>query len=129
MAAKLALVAAFGLAFVTACQRPVDVTGLYANRIDSPGLPHRGLFFPCNGSPTPWMAQDSVLATRYSTVALQPGEFVFAHLEGVREDSGSVYGSQHYFLVRRILELRLRAPGDCPGAEASLPTPLRDSAQ
>jgi len=128
MPARPALVAAFGLAFFTACRRPADLTGLYANRIDSPRLSRGGLFFPCAGSPTPWMIQDSALAARYSSVATQPGEFVFAHLEGLREDSGSVYGSQPYFRVRHIIELRLRTPEDCLGAGAPLPTPLRDSA-
>ena len=123
-----ALVAAFGLACLAACQRPVDVTGLYASQTDGSQPSAPALFFPCDGSGTGWLIRDSALAARYDTVASAPGEFVFAHLEGVPVDSGSIYGSQRYLRVQRILELRLRAPGDCPGVADTLPAPLRDSA-
>lgn len=66
------IVATLGLASVIACQRPVDVTGLYANRTNSPRLSHAGLFFACDGPDTPWLVQDSALAARYSTVVSRP---------------------------------------------------------
>ena len=46
-------------------------------------------------------------------------------LRGIREDSGSIYYSRHYFLVDQILEIRPTRTGECPSAAASLSSVMR----
>jgi hypothetical protein len=115
------------LTLVTACHRAVEVTGLYVNRADSARAPIAGRFFPCDHPGTVWLIQDSALATRYQRIASHPGQALVAHLVGVPTDSGSIYYGRHYFEVRRILDLRIRAPGECPGVADPVLPPLRDS--
>jgi hypothetical protein len=57
---------------------------------------------------------DSTLAAAYRTAATHPYERMFVRLQGVRADSGSIYGGSRHFLVRRVLELRARKTGECP---------------
>jgi hypothetical protein len=100
---------------VAACQRPVEVRGLYVND-HGPGN-----FLPCDQPKTIVLVQDSALVARYRVTATQPYQPVFVRLRGVPVDSGSIYGGQHYFLVQRILEVRPRQSGECPGASPALP--------
>ena len=113
------------LALVTACHRAVEVTGLYVNRGDSTRAAIGGHFFPCDDPGTLWLIQDSALATQYQRIASRPGQLLVARLVGVGTDSGSIYYGRHYFEVRRILDLRIRAPGECPGVADTVPPALR----
>ena len=103
------------LGFLAACQRSVEVRGLYAND-HGPGN-----FLACDHPKTIVLISDSVLAARYRLTVTQPSQPLFVRLRGVPVDSGSIYGGKHYFLVQRILEMRPRRNGECPGGSPVLP--------
>lgn len=93
---------------LVACHRPTEVRGLYINRDGS------GTFFPCDDSKITVVVQDSALEARYRTTATA-NEPVFVRLRGIQGHAGSIYGGQRFFEVQRILEVRARASGECPG--------------
>src|SRR5438067_11094117 len=93
---------------LVACERPIDVRGLYVNDDGS------GALVPCDQPKTLLTVTDSGLATRYRREATRPSEPLFVHLRGVRADSGSIYGGKHYLAVRQILEVRAGVAGECP---------------
>jgi hypothetical protein len=103
----------------TACQRPVDVGGLYVND-HGPGN-----FLPCDRPKAIVLVNDSTLRARYHLTATQPYQPVFVRLRGIPVDSGSIYYSQHYFLVQRVLEVRPRKEGECANAAPVLPLSLQ----
>jgi hypothetical protein len=109
----LALVVISGV--LVACQRTVEVRGLYASD-HGPGN-----FLSCDQPKTIVLISDSALAARYRLTATPPHRPVFVRLRGVPVDSGSIYGGKHYFLVQRILEIRPRRNGECPGGSPILP--------
>jgi len=102
-----------GLVVVTAvlfaCQRQVEVRGLYVN--DG----RTGYLFACDqpGSLTPLQVPDSALAAAYRLKAPGTGQPLFARVRGVRADSGSIYDSRRYFLVHEVLEVRAPHSGEC----------------
>jgi hypothetical protein len=98
------------------CHRPRDVRGLYLSQDGA------GAFFPCEDSTTVLQVQDSTLSARYHALVGGSTEPAWAHLRGIQRDSGSVYGGKHYLEVREILELRLRAPGECPAVAQRSPS-------
>ena len=98
---------------LVACERPIDVRGLYVN---DDGI---GALVPCDQPKTLLTVTDSGLATRYRREATRPPEPLFVHLRGVRADSGSIYGGKHYLAVRQILEVRARGSGECPNVTNS----------
>jgi len=98
---------------VAACERPIEVRGLYVN---DDGI---GALVPCDQPKTLLTVTDSGLATRYRREATRPYEPLFVHLRGVRADSGSIYGGKHYLAVRQILEVRARGAGECPNVANS----------
>jgi len=98
---------------LVACERPIDVRGLYVNDDGS------GALVPCDQPKTLLTVTDSGLATRYRREATRPPEPLFVHLRGVRADSGSIYGGKHYLAVRQILEVRARGAGECPNVANS----------
>jgi hypothetical protein len=114
------------LSLLAACQRSVEVSGLYANapttyaEAPPPLVRSTGQFFPCAQPGSVWWISDSALAKRYQAAATHPQELLFARLRGVRADSGSVYWSAHHLVVQEVLELRGRRPGECPGAPDTL---------
>src|SRR3989442_8102739 len=65
------------------------------------------------------------ISTRYGLNATSPYQRLFVRLRGIREDSGSIYYSRHYFLVDQILEIRPTRTGECPSAAASLSSVMR----
>jgi hypothetical protein len=105
----LSVVAISGL--LVACQRSMDVSGLYVNDMQS------GDFFPCDQPHTMWWVSDSALASRYRLNATKPYELLFVRLRGFKADSGGIYGhrgvARFRFLVRQILEIRARRAGEC----------------
>jgi|SRR5690348_4270360 hypothetical protein len=109
----LALVVISGV--LVACQRTVEVRGLYEND-HGPGN-----FLSCDQPKTIVLINDSALTAQYRLTATRPYQPLFVRLRGVPVDSGSIYGGKHYFLVRRILELRPRRGGECPGGSPTLP--------
>ena len=109
------LVAVMISGVLAACQRPVEVRGLYAND-HGPGN-----FLSCDHPKTIVLISDSALAARYRVTATQPSQPLFVRLRGVPVDSGSIYGGKHYFLVQRILELRPPRNGECPDGSPVLP--------
>ena len=98
-----------------ACQRSVDMRGLYMND-HGPGN-----LLPCDQPKKMVLVNDSTLVARYHVTATRPYEPVFVRLRGFPVDSGSVYYSQPYFHVQRVLEVRPREEGECPSAAAALP--------
>jgi len=98
---------------VAACERPIEVRGLYVN---DDGI---GALVPCDQPKTLLTVTDSGLATRYRREATRPYEPLFVHLRGVRADSGSIYGGKHYLAVRQVLEVRARGAGECPNVANS----------
>jgi hypothetical protein len=100
---------------LAACRHPVEVRGLYAND-HGPGN-----FLSCDQPKTIVLISDSALAARYRLTATPPHRPVFVRLRGVAVDSGSIYGGKHYFLVQRILEIRLPRNGECPGGSPVFP--------
>ena len=102
-----------------ACHRPTEVSGVYVNQDGT------GTLFPCDDAKIAMIVKDSALVTRYRTIA-QHSEPVFVRLRGVKGHEGSIYGGQRFFDVQRILEVRPRAPGECPGVAQPI-TPLLHS--
>ena len=98
---------------LVACERPIDVRGLYVN---DDGI---GALVPCDQPKTLLTVTDSGLATRYRREATRPNEPLFVHLRGVRADSGSIYGGKHYLAVRQVVEVRARGVGECPNVANS----------
>src|SRR5882762_8812919 len=103
---------------LVACQRSIDTSGLYVNDNRAGG------FFPCDKPNTLWEVRDSTLAASYRRTATKPHEPVFVRLQGVRSDSGSIYGGSHHFRVQRILEIRARRSGECPDVATPVPATL-----
>jgi hypothetical protein len=107
----LSLVAIAGL--LVACRRSIDVRGLY---VYGDGA---GYFVPCDQPGVMWGVSDTALATRYRLTATTPYQLLFVRLRGVEVDSGGIYGPMghggRHLLVRRILEMRARREGECPG--------------
>src|SRR2546426_12258728 len=101
-----------------ACQRPIEVRGLYVHD-------HEGNLVPCDLPTTIWHVSDATLAARYGLNATSPYQRLFVRRRGIREDSGSIYYSRHYFLVDQILEIRPTRTGECPSAAASLSSVMR----
>ena len=102
-----------------ACQRSVDVTGLYVAGVQT------AILAPCGDPSVVWSTSDSGLRMRYEQVATKPSEPLFVHVRGFRSDSGgSIYGrlggAKSRFVVRRVLEIRQRRPNDCVGSVAPL---------
>src|SRR5436309_9619013 len=104
---------------LTACERSIEVRGIYVNDDGS------GALVPCDQPKTLLTVTDSGLATRYRREATRPPEPLFVHLRGVRADSGSIYGGKHYLAVRQILEVRARGAGECPNVANSVSSVLR----
>jgi hypothetical protein len=98
-----------------ACQRAVEVRGLYVND-HGPGN-----FLPCDQPKAIVRISDSTLVARYHLTAARAYQPVFVSLRGLPVDSGSIYYSQHYFAVERVLEVRPRHEGECDGAAPALP--------
>ncbi len=103
------------LGFCVACQRPVDVRGVYVSHNQT------GIFFPCDEPTMLVRVSDSVLASKYRLHATKPHEPLFVRLRGVPSDSGSIYYSSHHFLVEQILEIRPRRGGECPTVATAIP--------
>src|SRR5437762_14246442 len=95
---------------LVACERPIDVRGLYVNDDGS------GALVPCDQPKTLLTVTDSGLATRYRREATRPPEPLFVHLRGVRADSGSIYGGEHRLAGRHILRVRAGRAGGAPDA-------------
>ena len=114
------------LGLLGACRGSVEVSGLYANapatyaEVPPPLVQGTGQFFPCARPGAIWWIHDPALAKRYQVVAMHPSELVFARLRGVLADSGSIYWSSRHLLVREVLELRARQPGECSPAVGTL---------
>src|SRR2546430_17511677 len=75
---------------LVACERPIDVRGLYVN---DDGI---GALVPCDQPKTLLTVTDSGLATRYRREAPQPQEPPLVHLRGVRAGSGSIFGGRRH---------------------------------
>jgi hypothetical protein len=105
-------------AALLACQRTVEVSGLY---VSDHGL---GNFLSCDQPKAVVLVSDSTLATKYRLTATAPYQQVFVRLRGVPVDSGSIYGSAHYFVVQQVVEIRPRRSGECPTRAAPLPSTL-----
>src|SRR5713226_7702028 len=103
---------------LVACQRPVELRGLYVSNDGTGG------FFPCDQPNTVLLVSDSALTTSYRLKATQPYQLLFVRLRGVRTDSGSIYGGSHHFLVQQILEIRARRSGECPNVARPVPLML-----
>ena len=114
------------LGLLGACRGSVEVSGLYANapatypEVPPPLVQGTGQFFPCTRPGAIWWIHDPGLAKRYQVVARHPSELLFARLRGILADSGSIYWSSHHLLVRAVLELRARQPGECSPAVGTL---------
>jgi hypothetical protein len=89
------------------------VRGMYVNGDSS------GTLFPCDDPKIAITVQDTALTTRYRAIAVA-NKPVFVRLRGVNGHAGSIYYGQHYFQVQQILEVRLRAAGECPGIAAPI---------
>jgi hypothetical protein len=108
-----------GCLLFVACHRPTEVRGMYVNADSS------GTIFPC-GDPTVAIAvPDSALTARYRATAVA-NKPVFVRLRGIKRQSGSIYSGRRYFQVQQILEVRARAPGECPGVAESIAPFLPD---
>jgi hypothetical protein len=104
------------LILLVACHRSQDVSGLYISQRGE------GLFLPCDDPAMVIHIQDSALSTRYHRLADSTNQPVMARLRGVRRDSGSIYGGEHFLDVKEIIEVRARAPGECPGIAPIMPS-------
>jgi hypothetical protein len=98
---------------LVACQRTVEVSGLYV------ASARGGVLFLCDQPNPMWQVSDSTLAAAYRLKAAQPGQPLFVRLRGVKLDSAGIYGNAGYgknhLLVRQVLAMRPRANGECPG--------------
>jgi hypothetical protein len=104
---------------LVACRHPTEVRGLYAHDHGA------GAFVPCDRSNILLHVSDSALTARYRLTATKPYEPLFVRLRGVQADSGSIYGGEHHFLVRQILEIRALETGECPSAANRVSSVLR----
>lgn len=104
------------LTVLAACNRPKEFRGLYMSQDGN------GVFFPCADSTLFIHVQDSGLSTRYDKLAGASPQPIFVRVRGVQRDSGSVYGGPHYLDVREVIEMRARAPGECPGVAGAGPS-------
>ena len=95
-------------ALLTACHGQTTMSGVYLN--DG----KLGLLFACDHLENPVRVPDSALAATYHQKVNAPAQPLFARLRGVATDSGSVYGSVRFLLVRQVLELRPLRSGECP---------------
>ena len=106
-------------ALFAACNRPTEVRGIYVTQDNS------GMFFPCEDPNSVLIVPDSNLAAQYHHLVGSPNLAAYVHLRGISTRSGSIYSGRRYFVVQRILEIRPRAPGECPNvappASAVLP--------
>jgi len=111
--------AVLGCLLFVACHRPTDVRGMYVNDDSS------GTLFPCDDPKVAIAVPDSTLTARYraTVVANKP---VFVRLRGIKRQSGSIYSGRPYFQVQQILEVRLRAAGECAGVAESITPFLPD---
>ncbi len=102
-----------------ACHRASEVRGMYVNDDSS------GTLFPCGDPKVAIAVPESALTVRYraTVVANKP---VFVRLRGIKRQSGSIYSGRPYFQVQQILEVRARAPGECPGVAEPITTFLPD---
>ncbi len=104
---RILTVVAIGVSLV-ACHSPVEVSGLYV------AYDGTGALVRCDEPDKIVYVNDSGLAATYRQAATHPYQRLFVRLQGVRADSGSIYGGAHYFVVQRVLELHLPRPGECP---------------
>ena len=95
------------LAGLVACHPVTEVRGIYAAQGKS------GMFFPCSEPNTAVIVPDSTLASQYQQLG-DHDQGAYVHLRGVSTKGGSIYDGRRYFVVQQILELRVRAPGECP---------------
>ena len=93
---------------VVACHRPTEVRGIYVSQDGA------GTFFPCDDPKSAVIVPDSALVLRYEQTVNAPNEPVYVQLRGLNARSGSIYSGRRYFVVQEILEVRARAPGECP---------------
>ena len=108
-----------GCSLLVGCHRPTEVRGMYVNDDSS------GTLFPCGDPKVAIAVPDSALTARYraTVVANKP---VFVRLRGIKRQSGSIYSGRPYFQVQQILEVRLRAAGECAGVAESITPFLPD---
>src|SRR5439155_10557935 len=102
---RILTVVAIGVSLV-ACHSPVEVSGLYV------AYDGTGALVRCDEPDKIVFVNDSGLAATYRHEATQPYQRLFVRLQGVRADSGSIYGGAHYFVVQRVLEVRARRAAD-----------------
>jgi len=100
---------------LVACHSPVEVSGLYV------AYDGTGALVRCDEPDKIVFVNDSGLAATYRHEATHPYQRLFVRLQGVRADSGSIYGGAHYLVVQRVLELRLPRPGECPRLGSVVP--------
>ena len=93
---------------IVACHRPTEVRGIYLNQNGA------GTFFPCDEAKSAVIVPDSALAAKYLITVSAPNEAAYVRLRGINARSGSIYSGRRYFVVQEILEVRARAPGECP---------------
>ncbi len=111
---RILTVVAIGV-LLAACHSPVEVSGLYV------AYDGTGALVRCDDPDRILYVNDSALAATYRLQAAQPYQRMFVRLQGVRADSGSIYGGAHYFVVQRVLELRLPRQGECPRPVNAVP--------
>ena len=106
------LAAALLASLCAGCWRDIEVSAAYLN------LQNDAAIFPCDQPQSMWRVRDSALAAAYARQPA-PSAPLFVRLRGVKADSGSIYGSAHYFQVKQVLEARPRRVGECPIASDS----------
>src|SRR5258708_20213086 len=94
--------------FLAACNSPIEMSGFYV------AYDGTGAFVPCDEPDKIVFVNDSALAATYRHEATQPYQRLFARLQGVRADSGSIYGRAPYFVVQRVPGPPLPPPPQCP---------------
>jgi hypothetical protein len=110
----LVVISALALA---GCHRPTEIRGLYLS------YEATGTLFPCDNSHITMDVPDSTLAARHRSMAVGH-EPLFVRLKGINGHAGSPKGSpRYYFLVQQVLEIRARAPGECPGVAQPIAPP------
>jgi len=100
---------------LAACHSPVEVSGFYV------AYDGTGALVRCDDPDKILFVNDSALAATYRHAVTQPYQRLFVRLQGVRADSGSIYGGAHYFVVQRVLELRAPRSGECPRLTPAAP--------
>src|SRR2546421_733384 len=91
-----------------ACHRPTEVRGIYVSQDGA------GTLFPCDDPKSAVSVPDTALAVRYHGAVSRPNEGLYVRLRGINARSGSIYSGRRYFVVQQILEVRVRARGECP---------------